>query len=534
MSDVATPCFSLAYTSARPACIAGVLECWFGRAHRQERVEAVVCVDAVDAGAGSAAVESSVWREQTRLVVNRGPRTCVAGWNEAARHTTGEVIVAVADDFDPPEGWDEGLAATGPAGWWAEDRVVAVRDKNVDDIFTLAILTRRRWERFGYVFHPAYASLFCDTEFTAVACGEGAVIDGRALVFEHRHHDIGKRAKDAVDRVHSGRTRWDQGKVLFLARQRVGFPREPEDGMPVPATGDARGALRFAVMVQATKDDFCLQETLCALLAQQRPGHELIAAVFFFCPDEYWSGRPTPPAERAEVQGVAGALRDQWPGVEFIFSSQHIAPFRVAANSRIEVETRARNAALRIIRAAGHEHIIVVDGDELWRPGLLAATGNLVRARQPAAIVSRMVPVVGLPGYPIDRATDRATIYVGPGASFVLCRSVCGPTLRLEGRGIFHFTATRRTMEEIVQKHRESGHYDDPDYDFEGWIKNVLPKIRPGWRGAHMYTPNQIWPRVRAWEPAEWAEVPASLHPFLGPELEGRWRRWLRRLGLGR
>jgi len=89
-------------------------------------------------------------------------------------------------------------------------------------------------------------------------------------------------------------------------------------------------------------------------------------------------------------------------------------------------------------------------------------------------------------------------------------------------------------MEEIVQKHRESGHYDDPDYDFEGWIKNVLPKIRPGWRGAHMYTPNQIWPRVRAWEPAEWAEVPACLHPFLGPEIEGRWRRWLRRLGLGR
>lgn len=118
-------------------------------------MHAVVCVDTVDAGAGAAAVESSVWREQPRLVVNRGPRTCVAGWNEAARLTTGDVIIAVSDDFETPGAWDEGLAATGPAGWWAGDHVVAAHDDDVDDIFTLTILTRRRWERFGDVFHPA-------------------------------------------------------------------------------------------------------------------------------------------------------------------------------------------------------------------------------------------------------------------------------------------------------------------------------------------------------------------------------------------
>lgn len=517
------PSYVLAYTTARPALIGTVLERWFGRAAAPDGVTAVLCVDEPDAAEAEAALAAGRWSGRTRFVVNRGARTCVAGWNEAARHADGDVILAVADDFDPPARWDEALTASAPARWWREDRVVAVGDGNCPDVFTLGILTRRRLERFGYLFHPAYESLFCDTEFTAVACGEGAVIDARRLVFEHLHYDLRKRAQDDVDRRHASKARWDRGEALFLARQRAGFPPAASAGVSVPP---AEPELRFALVVQATRDDFCLRETVDAVLRQQRPGREAVGAVFFFCPDEYWSGRPTPAAETAEVGAVAARLRAEWPGVAFRVERQTVAPWRTAAGSRVEVETRARNAALRAVRAAGYAHALIADGDELWRSGLLADLAGVVRAQQPGAVVARMVPVAGLPGYPIEGAKDRATIYVGPGAWFVVCRSVCGPVVRMEARKILHFTATRRTLAEIELKHRESGHYDDPDYDFEGWIKDVLPRIRPGLERAHMYRPMQIWPRVRGWTRAERAEIPPSLHRYLGTERESVWRTW--------
>jgi hypothetical protein len=70
-------------------------------------------------------------------------------------------------------------------------------------------------------------------------------------------------------------------------------------------------------------------------------------------------------------------------------------------------------------------------------------------------------------------------------------------------------------MQEIIDKHRTSGHYDDPAYDFEGWIANTLPNAKPGLINAHMYRPYQIWPRVRKWTKYEIDDIPESIHPYI-------------------
>jgi hypothetical protein len=71
-------------------------------------------------------------------------------------------------------------------------------------------------------------------------------------------------------------------------------------------------------------------------------------------------------------------------------------------------------------------------------------------------------------------------------------------------------------MKEIVEKHLNSGHYGDSDYDFDGWIKNVLPKIKPGLRNVHMFKRYQIWPIVRNWRLDELEDIPLTLHQYLG------------------
>lgn len=52
---------------------------------------------------------------------------------------------------------------------------------------TLSIMGRKYYERFGYIYHPAYTSLFCDNEFMIVAdrLGKQTYID--MVIIKHEH-----------------------------------------------------------------------------------------------------------------------------------------------------------------------------------------------------------------------------------------------------------------------------------------------------------------------------------------------------------
>ena len=446
------------------------------------------------------------------VIQDTAPFNCVRGWNKAAEHTTLPVIICIADDFNPPQHWDSLLLGLTPSNWTTGEHVVKVEDGYVHNIFVLSILTRKRYERYGYVFYPGYESMFTDTEFGEVAIRDGVVIDANHILFEHLHPDCGKRNRDDNDRLHGGRDRWNRGELLFNYRKNCGFP---VDMGPKAGVVDDKSAVvenKYAVYIQATKDDFCLFE-VCKRLLDEGAKH------FFFCiPDEYWSGAITPVDEINEVKTIAKEV--EAAGGTVYVRVFKVEEYRFPGDSRIAVETRLRNDTLSWIRRSGFQHIIVVDGDELWAKGMLAKVDECVRTSKPTCISCPMVPVVGLPGYPIHMATDRAIVYVGGYTVFRECRSPATEHFMLNNCIVIHFTATRKTMQEIIDKHRASGHYDDQEYDFEGWIKNTLPNLRPGWRGAHMYKRYQIWPLVRDWTISEMEHIPESIRPYLGAAID--------------
>lgn len=816
--------FSLCYTSRRAHAIAQIVQLWLTRASRPEDVEIILSTDADYPEGEKAAgpLHEMCLRRELRCAeftwkLNQGPSTCVSGWNTAAALATGDVLIAITDDFLPPEKWDDALRDVAPGSWWEEDRVVWVADGYNPDIFTLSILTRRRYQRFGYLFYPGYASLFClppetliwvgdlgfkpiaevqkgdtvvgsvrrfgkgnkqkrnflspvlvvdkksrisrlvkvtlasgrtlrctpdhlwayygdgrlsqrrfnqthaeriangsgcakvekcgpikyeggylwgearpgigrklvhvvdpirsnvlpgsleeatelgwlagmmdgdgcfpvfsqsatqnpeicaeisrlltkfgfgfsadnylssyskitgrqhvqrtftltggkheylrflntvrplkrkskqaldrlmrarfgeadsivsveddgvgevmclstesgnyvaggylshncDTEYTAVAKLEpGSVIDARHLLFEHLHPDCGKRQRDPLDLTHASKERWRQGEMLFNFRRDSGFP---VDQGPVADRLEASYQdLKFAVYVQAIRDDFCLAEVIERLLDDANGGSKVagpITSVWICAPDEYWGGKAQTPEEMAELVDISGYLSAKYQQVCFRLMPQPVAPHRVEGRSRIMVETVVRNAAIDRIRSTGHDHVIIADGDELWQPGLFQRLVQFVQEFRPHSVYTGMIPVIGLPGYPIEGATDKATIYIGPGAWFVDCRGVSGHRHELPSNDVIHFTATRRTREEIAQKMLESGHADDPSYDFKAWNEHVLPNIRPGFRhrfsptsvGLHMWLPQNVWPACRAWRPEEWATLPNSVKKYLAP-----------------
>lgn len=512
MSDN-VPIFSLAFTSVRPHIMPQVLELWNTRSKLNQHEWCIGIDEGNDACLAAANALAQKW-PNVKVIVNKAAKTCVAGWNAAAAATTGKVIIAVADDFLPPQNWDELLLSIEPRDWIDKEHVIKVEDGYVHNIFVLSILTRKRYERFGYVFYPKYLSLFCDTEFGEVATRDGVVIEANHLLFEHLHPDCFKRQRDGADMTHASKERWNAGEMLFNFRRGQGFPvddgplaekyaKEREQAkLSAPKTNE-----RYVAYMQVTKDDLCLLD-VCNRLVEEGV-HD-----FCFCqPDKYWSGETIEPEHGEEISRVMDALKASGQTVHHrVF---HVDSFQMPNDTRILVETRVRNESLNWIRSLGYKHILVVDGDELWMRGTLSIVKAYVEQGH-RAISVHMIPVIGVPGYPVDGATDVAMVYAAADVVFKVCRSPYIPQTIVYRPLIYHFTGTRKGMDETIKKHRRGGHYDDPDYDFEGWIKDKLPNIKPGMTNAHMFKPRQIWPRVRAWRPDEMAQMPEAVRPYLG------------------
>ena len=283
------------------------------------------------------------------------------------------------------------------------------------------------------------------------------------------------------------------------------------------------GPLRFAVQVQALRDDFAVAEVCRRLLEEQVPGAVEIGAVYLFCADATWTGERAGADDRASVERAAATVRAEHPSATLIVETFPIAPHRAGAARRIEVETNVRNAALARIRTDGWTDVLIVDTDEIWRRGTLRALAELLlrpRWRRLQSVWTHLVPVLGQPGYPVEGATDKAYIYVRADGAFRWGRIPRGKTAQLPGWNLWHFTGTRTGVAELAAKARRSGHYDDADYNYERWLREVMPAIRPGATDVHMYRDAAVWPRVRAWRRSDLADIPSRLHAMLGPERE--------------
>jgi len=66
-----------------------------------------------------------------------------------------------------------------------------------DRLITLSILGRDYYNRFGYVYHPDYVSVWCDNETTEVSRLLGCYKFINYTIYEHLHPATGKVAMDA-------------------------------------------------------------------------------------------------------------------------------------------------------------------------------------------------------------------------------------------------------------------------------------------------------------------------------------------------
>ena len=157
--------------------------------------------------------------------------------NAAAKASTGQVLVMVADDFFPPEHWDTLLLEAIPdlSGEYAVH--VDAQDPWCW-IMTHPILTRAYYERPGRggckpgdLFYPEYLSVGCDDDFTECAKRDGVVINAKHLKFEHRHPAlklVELKDRDAVYQHEDSAEAYAVKERVLGKRRRNGYTDRPD------------------------------------------------------------------------------------------------------------------------------------------------------------------------------------------------------------------------------------------------------------------------------------------------------------------
>lgn len=124
-----------------------------------------------------------------------------------------DILVATSDDMKPMmRNWDDIVACE----MQGED-AVWFYDGHAKGVCTLSIMSRAKYEEQGYVYHPAYKSLFCDNEWTDTA--KPRFIP--QVVIRHEWPD--RRGRDAL--LVRNNSYWNEDQATYYKRMKDGFPR---------------------------------------------------------------------------------------------------------------------------------------------------------------------------------------------------------------------------------------------------------------------------------------------------------------------
>lgn len=193
---------------------------WFERANSNIPYEFISSLDEDD---------SELKKYDNRDIVVSKNRSAVDAINNAAILAKGDILMVVSDDTDCPENWDTKILNEVRG---KKDFILKTQDGIQPWIITMPIMDRTYYNRFGYIYHPDYLHMFCDTELTCVADITGRKITSK-LVFPHKHYSVTKQAPDAV--ANRNDSTWAQGEKLFLERYKRNF--DLPKGNPIQDNG---------------------------------------------------------------------------------------------------------------------------------------------------------------------------------------------------------------------------------------------------------------------------------------------------------
>ena len=113
-----------------------------------------------------------------------------------------DIVLLASDDMLPiVKGYDTLIKSRMSEIYPDTDGVLWFNDGYQGDrLNTLSILGKKYYDRFGYIYHPEYKSVWCDNEFMAVSRILDKVTYFDTTIIKHEHPDWGFTDRDDIHR----------------------------------------------------------------------------------------------------------------------------------------------------------------------------------------------------------------------------------------------------------------------------------------------------------------------------------------------
>ncbi len=185
---------------------------WMLRAHAD--VELIISLDSDDPMLDK-------YNFPGQIIVNNN-RSAIDAINRAAEVAKGDILIVVSDDTECFYGWGKHIEKVmdGKCDW-----ILKTQDGIQGWLITMPLMDRVYYNRFGYIYHPDYKHMYCDTELTCVADLTGCKLE-TSFKFPHRHYSVTGEMADAIS--HKADSSFESGRLVFKERLKKMFdlPKE--------------------------------------------------------------------------------------------------------------------------------------------------------------------------------------------------------------------------------------------------------------------------------------------------------------------
>lgn len=164
-------------------------------------------------------------------VVYNANTTKISAVNSSVSGQDFDICLQTSDDMIPKiAGYDTRIVNDMKKYYPDTDGVLwyndGYRGDNGNGLNTLCILGKKYYDRFGYIYHPSYKSLWCDNEFTIVSKSLNRCTYSNDVIIKHNHHghhDDKSHAK--YDRLYARNDAYNSvDKANFEKRHALNFP----------------------------------------------------------------------------------------------------------------------------------------------------------------------------------------------------------------------------------------------------------------------------------------------------------------------
>jgi len=134
-----------------------------------------------------------------------------------------DIVLLASDDMTPKvKGYDNIIRNKMKEFYSDTDGILWFNDGHMGNkLNTLCILGKKYYDRFGYIYHPEYKSVWSDNEFMLVGNLLGKQTYFEQVIIEHEHPDWGYGSRDEIHQINSKNE--NQDKLLFTKRKDNNF-----------------------------------------------------------------------------------------------------------------------------------------------------------------------------------------------------------------------------------------------------------------------------------------------------------------------